>query len=194
VTETITHSFKEQYGIHTEFIEWLMAQQIIFEQTRKGTDGSLWEKNTIEYGLTRGVIGEAEEALEDLRTLYELYILTPDAEELIKQTHDHLKTELIDILIFLSSVFVHAGMSPEDVIRIAAEKMERNHAKYTRANFVGKPVAEGIQYSRDKAAGSLPEQRIEYRRRNGHPRPGNDPMSRETDQYDYLASGAGTLS
>ena len=194
MTETVTHSFKEQFGIYTDFIEYLMLQQIIFETTREGTDGTLYEHNSVEHGLTRGVIGEAQEALEELQNLRELYILTPDAEELIKETHNHLLEELIDIQIFLASVFVHAGMSPEDVIRITAGKLERNNAKYSRDNFFGKTIAEGIKYSRDKAAGSLPDQLVENRRRNGHPRPGNDTFFGEADELDYLAAGAKSIN
>lgn len=194
MTETVTHSFKEQFGIYTDFIEYLMLQQIIFETTREGTDGTLYEHNSVEHGLTRGVIGEAQEALEELQNLRELYILTPDAEELIKETHAHLLEELIDIQIFLASVFVHAGMSPEDVIRITAGKLERNNAKYSRENFFGKTIAEGIKYSRDKAAGSLPDQLVENRRRNGHPRPGDESLPAEATELDYLAASAGSIN
>jgi hypothetical protein len=172
----------------------LMSEQLIFEHTRKGTDGSLWQKNTVEYGLRRGVIGEAEEALEELQNLHELHILTPDAEELIKATHDKLVLELVDVFIFLSSIFNHAGLTADQVMELTRGKVAKNFSKYEQSNFEGKTIAEGLQYSRDKAAGRLPNQLIEHRRRNGHPRPGNDPVSGEADELDYLASGVGSLS
>lgn len=141
---------KEQNGVFTDLLEWMMLQQLLFETERVGTDGSLFEKNTVEYGLTRGVIGEAEEALAEIRELQAIEILTPDQTELLEKTREHLKTELCDIFIFLSSVFVHAGMSPIDVAETVIHKLEVNRAKYRVSHFTDRTIAEGLQFSRDQ--------------------------------------------
>lgn len=185
---------KQEHGIYTDFLEWLMLKQIIFETTREGTDGTLFEHNTVEFGLTRGVIGEAQEALDEIKQLKMLEVLTPDQEELIAKTKEHLKTELADVLIFLASVFVHAGMSPVEVVTIAAQKMETNNEKYRVEHFKSRRVAEAMQYSRDRWAGHTPEQRYERRRANGHPSPRTGTLFGAREEQEYSAAGAGALS
>ncbi len=134
----------------SSFLNWLMTQQLLFELSIVGTDGSLLSHNTLEHGLTRGVIGEAQEALEALTILKETEVFTPDQTELLTELEHHLKVEIIDILIFLGSVFVHAGMSPQEVMELAMEKMDHNGKKYAPSNFSGKTIDEGIKYSRSK--------------------------------------------
>lgn len=194
MTETVTHSYKEQFGIFTDFIEWIMVQQILFETGIEATDGTLFEHNTVEYGLTRGVIGEAQEALEELKDLLALEILTPDQEEIIAATREKLHLELVDVLIFLSSVFVHAGMTPNDVIRLTAHKVDKNRKKYAPEHFRNRTIKEGIEFSRDKAAGLLPDQRIERRRANGHPVPGDRIELGESQEYEDYSSYSGSLT
>lgn len=108
----------------------LMMDQIKFEISRIGDDGTLFDHNSVEFILTRGVQGEAQEALEET-----------DIEK--------RKEEFIDILIFWASGAVHMGMSPEEVSRIAEKKMGINFLKYAVENFQGRTVKEGIQHSRD---------------------------------------------
>ncbi len=134
----------------SSFLNWLMTQQLLFELSIVGTDGSLLSHNTLEHGLTRGVIGEAQEALEALKLLKETEVFTPDQTELLTELEHHLKVELCDILVFLGSVFVHAGMSPQEVMELTMEKMQSNERKYDPSNFTGKTISEGIKYSRSK--------------------------------------------
>lgn len=117
-----------------DLISWLLAEQLLFEAERIGTDGSLAEFNTLEYGLTRGVIGEAQEALEAVEN--------GDIE--------NLKVELADTLIFLASVMNHAGMTAEEIKEIATQKMLRNHSKYKKENFEGRTVKEAMIFSREQ--------------------------------------------
>lgn len=168
----------------------IIQEQIIFEKVREGTDGTLWDKNTIEYGLTRGVIGEAEEALEEMKTLRQLQVLTPDQEELIKQTFDKLVMELVDIQIFLASIFAHAGLNEETIMRLAQLKMSKNREKYHVSHFESRTISEGLQYSREKAARKLEHDRQEARRSNGHPRPGDLRSTEESQERTVFTNGA----
>ena len=160
----------------------LQQDGIIFEHTIKGTDGSLWDKNTIEYGLKRGVIGEAQEALEELEELIKLQVLTPDKEDLIRQTYEKLAFELVDVLIFLISVFSHVGLSADEVMELARIKMEVNRKKYDPRNFESKTIAEGLQYSRDKW------------RMGSNLGSGNNGSTQEADQFEYFTGSASSPS
>lgn len=140
---------------NASFLNWLMTQQLLFELSIVGTDGSLLSHNTLEHGLTRGVIGEAQEALEALTLMKETEVFTPDQTELLTELEHHLKVELCDILVFLGSVFVHAGMSPTEVMELTMEKMEQNGKKYASSNFAGRTIDQGIKYSRDRHDGVL---------------------------------------
>lgn len=171
-------------------LQALIDDQKIFEKVREGTDGTLWDKNTIEYGLTRGVIGEAEEALEEMRKLRELQILTPDQEELIKQTYDRLVLELVDIQIFLASIYAHAGLDENTIFNLIRAKIIKNREKYHESHFEGKTISEGLQYSRDKAARKLELDRQEARRSNGHPRPGDLGSLEESQEHTVFANGS----
>ena len=111
----------------------LMAHQKDFEQSRVGTDGTLEDFNTPEYALIRGVIGEAQEALEALA----------------HGTLDHTKVESVDILIFLCTLFNHLGMTADEVEELAREKMEHNYTKYDASHFENRTIQEGIIYSRE---------------------------------------------
>jgi hypothetical protein len=57
---------KIDHNIRIDFFEWLILRQILFETNLIATDGTLHDHNTVQYGITRGVIGEAQEALEYL--------------------------------------------------------------------------------------------------------------------------------
>ncbi len=109
-----------------------MADQADFEASLVGIDGTLADYNSPEFILARGIIGEATEALTDL-------------------THGMLsgaKFEAVDVLIFLSSLFNHLGMTAEEVEMIAKVKMEHNRHKYAPEHFQGRTVEEGIKLAR----------------------------------------------
>lgn len=114
------------------FLSWLMLMQLQFEQERVGTDGSLYEVNTIEHGIVRGVIGEAQEALEALKN--------GDIEA--------VKMELVDTIIFLGSVLMHAGMKPLEIVEMVSQKMQSNHQKYRTDHFSGRTVRDALAYSK----------------------------------------------
>lgn len=97
-----------------EVVKDLMIQQKEFEDSIVGNDGTLSDLNTPIYALVRGVIGEAQEALEDLE----------------KGDIEHAKEEAADVLIFLCTFFNHLGMSYEDVCELSSMKMEMNKVKY----------------------------------------------------------------
>jgi len=142
---------KGENGIGSEdFLGWLMFNQLVFELIRQGTDGTLREHNSVEHGLTRGVIGEAHEALEALQELEQAERETPEDYERIEALRHHLKVEISDVLIFLGSVLSHAGMSLEEVIEIVAGKIEQNKQKYHPDNFYGHTVEEALIFSREE--------------------------------------------
>lgn len=97
-----------------EVVRDLMIQQKHFESTIYGTDGDLSTLNTFIYALTRGVIGEAEEAKE---AFYEGDI-------------EGAKEEMADVLIFICTAFNHLGMTYEEVCELSAMKMNKNYTKY----------------------------------------------------------------
>lgn len=114
------------------WLEGIMADQKAFESSRVGTDGTLYDFNSPEYILSRGIIGEASECLSDL-------------------VHGSLagaKFEAVDILIFLASLFNHLGMTAEDVEMMAKVKMKHNYTKYDQALIEGKTIEEGMKSAR----------------------------------------------
>jgi NTP pyrophosphatase (non-canonical NTP hydrolase) len=185
---------KAEQSIHIDFLEYLMLYQVFFESERKGTDGSLYEHNTLEHGITRGIIGEAQEALEELKELKMAEILTPDQTELLDKLKEKLQIELCDVLIFMASVFIHAGMSPGKVMEVASKKMRTNNEKYRVEHFENRRVAEAMQYSRDKWDRRTPEQRYEERRLNGHPMPRTGDLFGATPEPEYSTAGAGAIT
>lgn len=110
-----------------------MYQQLKFETERVGTDGTLWDVNTLEYGLTRGVIGEAQEALEEVRN----------------GNIDRAAEEVIDILIFLGSILVHLGMDATSILNALCHKIEAMQNKYRKEHFQNRTVKEGLLFSRE---------------------------------------------
>lgn len=182
---------KKEHGIGDDFISWLIFQQLVFETERVGVDGSLYKHNTLEHGLVRGVIGEAQEALEELEKIKQLKELNPEQTELLEELQNHLKLELIDVLVFLGSVFLHAGMNGAEVIELAANKLESNRKKYDKRNFESRTITEGIAYSR---------QLHRERTNTTSPRPGvsipitnsSGPIFGESEEYSL--SGAGSLT
>lgn len=97
-----------------EVIQDLMRQQIAFESSIVGTDGTLAQLNTPIFALKRGIIGEAEETIEALEN--------GDLE--------HAKEEAMDVTIFLCTLFNHLGITYEEITSIASAKMETNRIKY----------------------------------------------------------------
>jgi len=117
-------------------ISGLMGAQRLFENEIKGTDGTLWDKNTPEHIVERGLIGEAQEFLDDIRA----------------GNMEHAKIEAVDILIFLSSLFNHLEMTPEEVSTLAELKMTMNWYKYSPDKFRGVELDEGIRRARENHA------------------------------------------
>lgn len=115
-------------------IAWMMASQEKFEKERAGTDGTLFQHNTLEHVLSRGVIGKAGEAVQELET--------GDMEA--------LELELIDVMLFLSAAFVHAGMTPDRVIELVQMKLQINAQKYKPEHFENRTVQEAIVFSREQ--------------------------------------------
>jgi len=184
---------KAEQDIHMDFMEWLMLYQVFFESERVGSDGSLYEYNTLEHGITRGLIGESQEALEELQELRMAEILTPDQTELLDSLKEKLQCELADVLIFLASVFVHADMTPGKVMEVAAKKMRKNNDKYRTENFEGRTVAEAMQYSRDVHDGKA---RPAFRSSIlGEPvEPSSNPSREEPQEYEIYTAGAGAIN
>lgn len=91
-----------------------MQQQIEFEASILGNDGTLAELNSPTHAIERGIIGEAQEALEAVRD----------------GMMEHAKEEAADVLIFLCTFFNHLGMSYEEVCELSQKKMEKNRIKY----------------------------------------------------------------
>jgi hypothetical protein len=185
---------KAENHINSDFLEWLIFQQIMFECGLIATDGSLYDHNTLEHGLTRGVGGETTEALEKLQEIREIEVLTPDQEELLKKLYKEFYEEVADIFIFFASVLLHMNIHPAEFMRIVIAKMEKNHEKYRKENFQGKTIAEGLQYSRDKWDRHTPEQRYEERRLNGHPMPRTGDLFGATPEPEYSTAGAGAIT
>lgn len=113
-------------------LPWLMAKQEQFENRLVGTDGKLKDINTPKYALERGVIGEGQECLEALAE--------GDTEA--------AKLEAIDVLIFLSTLFNHLNMTPDEVQQLSRQKMTINFEKYRPEHFTGETVVAGLAKSR----------------------------------------------
>ena len=110
-----------------------MYAQLKFETERVGVDGSLWDMNTLEYGLTRGIIGEAQEALEEVK-----------AGNIEKATE-----EVIDVVIFLGSILVHLGIDATTILTTLVHKIEKMQEKYKLEHFNGRTVRDGMSFSRE---------------------------------------------
>lgn len=182
------------YSDKSSFIGWLMLQQYLFETGIVGTDGTLYEHNTLEIGLTRGVIGEAEEAMSDLMELLTQEKLRPNDAELLLELKERLNNEIVDILVFIGSVLLHSGMSPDEIVSKINQVFKNNKTKYDKRNFEGRTIKGGVEYSRLKYAGRLPEQDIERRRNNGHPMPSNYTEFRKSEEWDYSTASAGSIT
>lgn len=123
---------KEAVQPHQEhFLSWLMFQQWIFEGERQGVDGSLLEKNKPER-CVKGVITESQECLKEVEN----------------GNIDHAKEEAVDMLIFISTLFNHLNMSPEEVIELAYKKVMQTQKKYDVTVFEGRTVEEGMRVNK----------------------------------------------
>jgi len=109
--------------------------QKLFESNLVGTDGSLEDKNTPEYALKRGVIGEATEALQALKEH------GADSPE--------FRSEIADIFVFLATLLNHLSMSDEELEDLMRRKMMINFSKYRPEDFANKTVSEGIRQARE---------------------------------------------
>lgn len=188
---------KGKHNIRAEFTEWLSKQSTFLEKEAVGTDGTLFEHNTLEYGLTMGVVVETQEAIDALRELRMAEIFTPDQTELLDSLLEKLREELSDILIRLASVFVHAGMTPGMVIEKTATKMEATHEKYRRENFTGRTIEEGRQFSRDSWENRQDgKSRLAFRSSLlGEPvEPSSNPSREEPQEYEVYTAGAGAIN
>lgn len=113
----------------------IRERQRQFEDNLVGTDGSLKDHNTPEHALKRGIIGEAQEALEALHEHGE------DSEE--------FRQEIVDILVFFATLLNHLNMDEEEIHERSGRIIRKNFLKYHPRNFEGRTVAEGMQYSKD---------------------------------------------
>lgn len=104
-----------------------------FENELQGTDGTLFDFNTVDFCLVRGVMGEALEAY----TAWKM------------ENQESLEEELCDIYIFFASTLMHAGIDAARLSELVDAKLERNADKYDPKNFEGVTVAEGIANSRN---------------------------------------------
>lgn len=109
-------------------LTYFMDAQMEFETSRVGTDGSLYDANTVEYGLTRGIIGEAEEALEALR----------------RGNLTEAQVEICDVFLFLCTVLNHLHLTPEQVFEVARLKLAINQEKYHVSHFEGRTALEAM--------------------------------------------------
>lgn len=120
----------------------IMQDQMDFEITRVGTDGTLYDMNTVEYGIVRGLIGESKEALDAFM-----------AGQLAQA-----KEEVVDVLIFMATIFNHLGMDSDEVSQIAQEKMAKNYKKYDQQYMEGRTIAEGMAHAKrihDERSGTV---------------------------------------
>lgn len=86
------------YQSHAKMdFEQLQQSQNTFEEGLVGTDGTLADFDTPGYLLQRGIINESEEAIKALET--------------VGLHSDSFKDELVDIIVFISALFNHVGMS-----------------------------------------------------------------------------------
>lgn len=125
----------------------LIDMQMLFEKSRKGIDGDLYAHNTLAHSVNRGLIGEAREALEVLKkpdSVNEYF----DIEELTEEQLTEFISEIIDVYIFLHSIFGKLGMSAEDVMDASISKLARNFQKYQRSFLEGRTVNDGMMWSR----------------------------------------------
>lgn len=127
----------------------LIDMQLLFEKSREGIDGSLHEHNSLSHSVNRGLIGESKEALEVLRkpdTIGEYF----DLDELTPEMRAEFIGEIVDVYIFLHSIFGKLGMDASDVMDAAITKMARNFDKYKREYLESRTVNEGMMWSRFK--------------------------------------------
>jgi NTP pyrophosphatase (non-canonical NTP hydrolase) len=112
----------------------LRQRQIQFEDNLEGTDGKLADLNTPEYILQRGIIGEANEALDALSH---------------GVNSDEFRDEITDIIVFIASLLNHIGMSQEELEQRTERIVVKNFVKYRPLEFVGVTLQEGVQKCRD---------------------------------------------
>lgn len=112
----------------------LRDKQLLFEDNIEGTDGKLSDLNTPEYILQRGIIGEANEALDALKYGID---------------SDKFRDEVTDAYVFFASLLNHIGMSQEELEERTGRIVFKNFIKYSSHTFPGLTLIEGIQVSRD---------------------------------------------
>jgi NTP pyrophosphatase (non-canonical NTP hydrolase) len=107
--------------------------QRAFEADRQGIDGTLFDFNTVDFCLVRGVVGEALEAYTAWRM----------------ENQESLEEELADVYIFFASTLMHAGIDAERLSELVDAKLQRNVDKYDPSLFEGVTVAQGIANVRE---------------------------------------------
>lgn len=115
--------------------EQLRSSQRLFESNLVGTDGTLEDLNSVQFSLERGVIGEAREAL--------------DALALHGMHSEEFRNEVIDVIVFLSTVLNHIDMAQEEIEERTRRIVVKNFIKYHPRNFSGRTVSEGMKHSRE---------------------------------------------
>lgn len=114
------------------FIQWMIVQQIEFELSREGTDGSLFDVWDLEALATEGLQEEVDEYVEAIRS--------GDIELAQK--------EAIDIVIRVFSLLAHLGMDDREVMSRAMQKMSERSFKYPPSKSDSLTVKEAMR--RDK--------------------------------------------
>lgn len=114
-------------------IESLLSDQLWFDTTRMGTDGSLWEHENTPQQLADRLKLELDEYVEE-------------------QDPNKRIVEAVDVLIFAAKMIIHdavrQGQSFESIASMVGDKMARNLEKYHSDLFAGKTVSEAIGYAR----------------------------------------------
>lgn len=118
----------------------LMELQKLFEENLVGTDGSLYDANTPQFSLERGIIGEGYEAIEAL-TLFGI-------------ASDEFRNELVDIYVFFASLLVKVGMTEEELEERSRRIVVKNFIKYRPEYFEDSTVREAMQKARDNWGGN----------------------------------------
>ena len=106
-----------------------------FESNLVGTDHSLAELNTPDYSLERGVIGEANEALEALTSQ--------------GMFSEAFRDEIVDIIIFLATILNHINMSEEEMNHRLGRIVTKNFIKYRPETVVYSSIRDGMGQCRD---------------------------------------------
>jgi len=173
-----------------------MHHQRVFEKTREGTDGKLYDHNTLKRCLEVLLSNEVAEAIKELNLLEQAEILQPDDNKLLREIKNRLKGELVDVQCILGAVFVHAGLTALDVERMVKETVTNMEKKYAQSFFEGVPVAQGIVNAREAHNKTSGEFRLSQRSRLlGEPVAFSGYRGRKRrEEYEDLAASQGAIA